>query len=225
MHWIASRARRIGALLLSCTLAACGGITVRPDSALPRPLLQPLPAHAGLVLDEELRRYKHEETRSSADWAVELGGAHEKFMRYLFEASFSDVQAFNSIEAARAASGVQALFQPRIEQYSFATANETSGAYWAVTIRYRIAVLTPQGEPVDSLTLTGYGSARDQGRASQALTAATRAAMRDAAAKFLVQAPRQAVVAKLEGGQVLSAADSTALAVDVVEAVPIEPAG
>ena len=51
------------------------------------------------------------------------------------------------------------MFAPHIEQYSFATARETSGAYWAVTIRYRIGVLSPQGEPVDTLTLTGYGSA------------------------------------------------------------------
>jgi hypothetical protein len=218
-------ARVVAGTLLCGLLAACGGVTVRPDHQLPRPLMQPMTAHAGLVLDEELRRYQHEETRAAANWKVELGGAHDKLMRYLFEASFSDVQAFNSIDAARAANGVQALFRPQIEQYSFATANETSGAYWAVTIRYRIGVLTPQGEPVDSLALTGYGSARDQGRAVRALTAATRAAMRDAAAKFLVQMPRQAVAAKLAAGNALATSDSAAATADLVEAVPIEPAG
>jgi hypothetical protein len=89
-----------------------------------------------------------------------------------------------------------------------------------VTIRYRIGVLSTQGEPVDSLTLTGYGSAISARNAGNALTAATRVAMRDAASKFLVQMPRQAIAIKLLAGQKLSIADANSV-VDVVEAVPI----
>ena len=51
-----------------------------------------------------------------------------------------------------------AIFEPRIEQFSFASAKETGGVYCAVTIRYQILIYAPNGELIDTLTLTGYGS-------------------------------------------------------------------
>jgi hypothetical protein len=206
---------------LACLLAGCSGAKVKPDAQLPRAVVQAMNVHAGLVLEQELRTYVHEESRGGGQYAVDLGPGHEHMFKDVLTASIADLQVFNNVEAARAAPGLQALFVPHIEQYSFATANETSGAYWAATIVYRISVLSPQGEPVDTLTLTGYGSALNLGRASLSLTAATQAAMRDAAAKFLVQLPRQELVRKLLAGQSLSAADASSAAVDVIELVPI----
>ncbi len=204
-------------------LAACGAVQVKPEPALPRALLQPLPARVALVLDSSLRGYRHEETRYGSDWAVDLGAGHVKMMESMFGASFSDVARFDSLDQAQAALGLQAIFVPGIEQYSFATARDTSGGYWATTIRYRIAVLTPDGTPVDALTLTGYGSARDDGGKGAALSNSSVAAMRDAAAKFLVQLPRQGLAAQLKAGEIVKVTDSIALAVDAIEVVPIEP--
>lgn len=215
--------RTVCAVLALFALSACGAIKVAPEGRLPRALVQPLNAHVGLVLDEELRHFKHEETRASSNWQVELGPGHEQWLKAVFNASFASVAVFRTLDEARAAAGLQALFQPQIEQYSFATARETSGSYWAVTIRYRIAVFTPQGEPADSMTLTGYGSAPGAGRAGPSLIAATQAAMRDAAAKILVQMPRQPVASKLAAGDVLRAGEGNAV-VDPIETVPIEPA-
>ena len=216
---------------LSCVLApalllaACGGVQIRPEATLPQALLQPLPARAGLVLGPALRDYVHEETRYGSTWKVELGPGHVKMMESVFSQSFRDLVKFDGLDAARAGSGLQALFEPAIEQYSFATARDTSGGYWAVTIRYRIGVLTPDGRPADALTLTGYGSSRDDGGNGKALSRATLAAMRDAAAKFLVQLPRQPLAAQLKSGQVLQVSENAAVVVDVIEAVPIEPLG
>jgi hypothetical protein len=213
------------ALLLPVALGACRStVQVAPEQVLPRALLQPMTARAGLLLDEELRGFHHEETRGGGSWRVQLGAGHDKLFRSIFGASFSGLQVFTTLDAARAAGGLQVIFRPQIEQFSFATARETSGAYWAVTIRYRIAVLGPQGEAVDALSLTGYGSALGAGRSAASLTAATRAAMRDAAAKFLVQMPRQSLAQKLLAGQSLSAADTAAVSAELIEAVPIEPA-
>jgi hypothetical protein len=216
-------ARRTGVLAAAALLlAACGGAQVRPMPGLPEPLLRPMPARVGLVLDADLRDYLHEETRGGGSWKVQLGPGHEELFRTMMKASFADVAEFQTAEAARAATGLQTIFRPYIEQYSFATAQETGGQYWAVTIRYRIGIAAPGGESIDTLTLTGYGSTRG-GRAANALTRATRAAMRDAAAKFLVQMPRQPLAQKLRDGEVLSAADAAAALVDVIETVPIEP--
>ena len=220
---LARRLRAACLVAVATALAACGAVKVRPEQQLPRALLQPMDVHVALVLDQELRNFHHEETRGGGDWTVELGPGHEQMFRSVFGASFADLQIYSNLDAARAATGMQAVFQPHIEQFSFATARETSGSYWAVTIRYRIGVLSPQGEPVDSLTLTGYGSAMGARNAGTSLTAATRVAMRDAASKFLVQMPRHSLAKKLLAGQNLSAADANRV-VDVVEAVPIEAA-
>ena len=212
---------RPAALLAAICLAGCGAVNVLPESQLPKALVQPVEAHVGLVINDELRQYKHQESRASSDWNVELGPPHEKMLRYVFDASFRDVRVFNSLEEAKSATGLQGLFEPRIEQYSFATADETSGAYWAVTIRYRIAVYSPQGEPADSLTLTGYGSAANAGGAGSSLGNATRAAMRDAAAKILVQMPKQPLTARMAAGEALRPGDAAALT-EQIEVVPIE---
>jgi hypothetical protein len=209
------------AAALACLLAGCTSVKVSPDAKLPRAVMQSMNVHAGLVLEQELRTYVHEESRGGGQYAVDLGPGHERMFKDVLGASIADLQVFNNVEAARAATGMQALFVPHIEQFSFATATETSGAYWAATIVYRISVLSPQGELVDTLTLTGYGSALGSGRSTLSLTAATQAAMRDAAAKFLVQLPRQALTRKLLAGQSLSAADASSAAIDAIELVPI----
>jgi hypothetical protein len=215
--------RALPALLALATLAACAGVNVTPMPGLPRALVQPMQARVGLVLDEELRRYLHEETRSGSSWKVALGPGHEELFTRILGETFGAVTVFQNPDDARAASGLQAVFRPRIEQYSFATAEETGGQYWAVTLRYRITITGQGGQEVDVLTLTGYGSHRGGG-SSGALGEATRAAMRDAAAKFLVQMPRQPLGQKLAGGAVLTSADAEAAQVDVVEVVPIEAA-
>ncbi len=213
--------RALTGIALLSLLAGCG-VSMRPDYEMPKALMQPMPAKVGLLLDEPLREYRHEETRGGGNWKINLGHGHERLFRDMFGASFQPLQVFNDIDAARAG-GVLAIFQPAIEQYSFVTASETAASYWAVTIRYRIAVLDPAGEPVDSFTLTGYGSAFGKRGQESSLTAATQVAMRDAAAKFLVQMPRQSIAQKLIAGQALSAADKATIAVDVVETVPIDP--
>ena len=189
------------ALATACLLSGCSGVKVRPDAKLPHAMVQPLAVRAGLVLEQELRTYVHVESRGGNDYAVDLGAGHEHLFKDVLGASIANLQVFNNVDAARAGTGMQALFVPHIEQFSFATANETSGGYWAVTIRYRISVLSPQGEPVDTLTLTGYGSAQNAGMSAASMTAATQSAMRDAAAKLLVQLPRQPLTQKLIAGQ------------------------
>jgi hypothetical protein len=137
------------------------------------------------------------------------------------------VREFPDSAAAARDPAVQAIFVPQIEQYSFATADETGGEYVAVTIRYRIEVFSPDGGIHDTLTLTGYGTSRMGGMemgASDAMDRATRGAMRDAAAKFLAQFGRLPMAARLAAGERLSAdaagGQGTAEAL-TIEALPV----
>ena len=104
-----------------------------------------------------------------------------------------------------------AIFEPRIEQYSFASARETGGVYCAVTIRYQIYIYAPNGELVDTLSLTGYGSgpAPKIGNGEEELGIASYAAMRDAAAKFLTQFQGLDLAKPLLASQALAAEEQT----------------
>lgn len=212
----------------SLILAGCGGVQIAPTPELPRALIEPIAAKVGLVVAEDMRNYTHTETRGGVQWVVQLGAGHQKLVNALLNAGFREVIEFASLDAARAADGLQAIFEPRVEQYSFATARDTGGDYVAATIRYRIGVHAADGQLVDTLTLTGYGNSLAGGMSSSApIEMASRLAMRDAAAKFLTQFPQQPVAKALIRGEALvakvGAAGAAALGSQVVDiaAVPI----
>jgi len=221
-NWI----RLTGIAAVTATLAACGGVQIKPEAVLPKPLVVSLPAHIGVVIPAETRNYTHRETRWGIDWTVQLGEGHRNLMLEVLKDEFSEVREYKDIETARAAPDLKAIFEPTIENYSFVTARETGGRYYAVTIRYRINLYSPAGEKVDSLTLTGYGNALAKGMSSgKPLQLASTAAMRDAAAKFLVQFPEQTIGERLARNEAVTI-DTKIASSDAggIETVPIEEA-
>lgn len=209
---------------LAVGLTACGGVQIKPDSGLPKPLVATIPTRVGLVVPGDMRNFKHNETRWGVEWTVDLGDGHTHLMREVFKDTFDQVQEFKDLDEARAAPGLKAIFEPRIEQYSFVTARETGGRYYAVTIRYRINLYTPTGEKADSLTLTGYGNALAKGMSSgKPLEVASLAAMRDAAAKFLVQFPEQQAGERLAKNEpIIVETQSVTADAGGIDTVPIE---
>jgi hypothetical protein len=218
-----------GPVAAAFVLAGCGGVRIAPEPVLPKALVQPIPAKVGFVIAGDQRNYAHNEERLGVPWSVSLGKGQEKLAREVFGSLFSEAREFPDLDAARAAPGLQAIFDPRIEQYSFATARETGGDYVAVTIRYRINLLAPDGRKYDAFTLTGYGNSMASSMSNATpLEQATRAAMRDAAAKLLTQFPEVPVAAQLGRGEVLVAtADGAGVgptpALQAIEAVPVRP--
>jgi hypothetical protein len=170
-------------------MSGCAAVAVRPEGDLPKALVVPTPARVGLVITTEAGNYVHKESRASVNYEAQLGPSHRHIFQEIFKAEFTDAKLFDSVDAARLDPGVLAIFEPRIEQFSFANSKETGGIYTAVTIRYQIFIYAPNGELVDTLTLTGYGSgpAPKIGNGEEELGIASYAAMRDAAAKFLTQ--------------------------------------
>jgi len=175
--------------LLALTLGGCAKVAVRPEGDLPKALIVATPAKVGVVVTPETGNYTHKESRASVDYEAQLGPSHKHLVEEIFKAEFTDARMFESVDAARLEPGLLAIFEPRIEQFSFANAKETGGVYCAVTIRYQILIYAPNGQMVDTLTLTGYGSgpAPKIGNGEEELGIAAFAAMRDAAAKFLTQ--------------------------------------
>src|SRR5262245_30152798 len=195
----------LAGLLVSALLGGCAKVAVRPEGDLPKPLIVPRPAKVGVVVTPEAANYTHKESRASVDYEAQLGPSHKHLIEEIFKAEFSEAKMFESVDAARLEPGLLAIFEPRIEQFSFASARETGGIYCAVTIRYQISIYAPNGEPVDTLTLTGYGSgpAPKIGNGEEELAIATYAAMRDAGAKFLTQFPELEIAKPLQAAQAL----------------------
>ena len=182
----------VSAVLVSAVLvSSCAAVAVHPEGDLPKPLIVPAPAKVAVVVTNESANYTHKESRASVDYEAQLGPAHRKIVEEIFRAEFREAKVFEDLDSARKEPGIHAIFEPRIEQFSFANAKETGGAYCAVTIRYQIHIFAPDGQQVDTLTLTGYGSgpAPKIGNGEEELAIAAYAAMRDAAAKFLTQFP------------------------------------
>jgi hypothetical protein len=213
-------------------LSGCAKVILRPEGELPRPLIVKTPAKVGVVVTPETGNYVHKESRASVDYEAQLGDSHKQMVADIFRAEFTEAKMFDSMDAARLEPGLHAIFEPRIEQFSFANAKETGGIYCAVTIRYQIRIYAPGGELVDNLTLTGYGSgpAPKIGNGEDELAIAGYAAMRDAAAKFLTQFPLLEVAKPLLASQPLvpkvqplpGSPEAIAVAADItIEAVPI----
>jgi len=218
--------KHVALAVLTAVLAACGDVSIKPEAHLPKPLITPMAAAVGLVIPVETRKYLDQETRFGVDWKVDLGPGEVKLMRDTFTDLFQHVVEFKDLESAKAAKDLRALFETRVDQYSFVTSRETGGRYFAVTMKYRINLYTPQGEKVDSYTLTGYGNSLAMGMSGgKPLTQATVAAMRDAAAKFLVQFPDQPPAQQLARNEAVAADKPTASAeAALIEAVPIDEA-
>ena len=217
---------------LTLVLGGCAAVAVRPEGDLPKPLIVPTPAKVAVVVTSEAGNYVHKESRASVDYEAQLGPSHKHIMEEIFRAEFTDAKFFDTVDAARLEPGLLAIFEPRIEQFSFANSRETGGVYTAVTIRYQIYIYAPNGEQVDILTLTGYGSgpAPKIGNGEEELGIAAFAAMRDAAAKFLTQFPTLEVAKPLLVSQSLtpkvkpapgSPEAAAAVAEMTIEAVPI----
>jgi hypothetical protein len=192
----------------------------------------PTPAKVGVVVTTETGNYVHKESRASVNYEAQLGPSHKHIVEQIFKAAFADAKMFDTVDAARLEPGLMAIFEPRIEQFSFANSRETGGVYTAVTIRYQILIYAPNGELIETLTLTGYGSgpAPKIGNGEEELGIAAFAAMRDAAAKFLTQFPALDVAKPLLASHALvpkalplpgSPEAAAAVADMTIEAVPI----
>lgn len=186
---------RYGVLLCLLTLlCGCVGAEVEVPTEFPVPLLDPLPVAVGLVLDEALTNYVHEEELPDAGkWRISIGGAQPAMFNNLFTGMFSRYQEVASVTAADQSNGLQGVLHPSIAELQFSTPSQTRSDYFEVWIRYQIK-LYDKGMLLGEWPITAYGKANVQNyglsSTSPALQAAAFSACRDAMAYFAVEFQR-----------------------------------
>lgn len=180
--------RRFGfAVLLLALLAGCGATRVSVPSAFPAPLVDKLPLHVGVRLDEALTSYKlHDKPEQGTEIEIEVGSAQTALFSTLLNGMFTQ-----SSVVSDTAAGVDAVLVPSIQELQFSTPEITKTDYFEVWIRYRMQLYRPDNTLIAEWPLTAYGQANARNYSMQgdqpALQAAALAACRDAMTFFIVQ--------------------------------------
>jgi hypothetical protein len=177
-------------------VAGCGPVKLIANTNIPTPLVVKMPIAVALFVPQEFSSYVHKEERWSTDWNIDLGKTQAEGLTRLMNSMFDRVVKVDSVSAGSAlGSDIRAILEPNIEEYAFVTPRDAGSPFFAVSIKYRVNVYTPEGKLADSWGFTGYGTSPAQGLSSTPpLAAATALALRDAGAKLAVEFREQAVV-------------------------------
>lgn len=188
----------LGALaaFVMVVVTGCGTSRVVATANIPVPLVVKVPVTVALHVPKEFSEFVHTEKRWSTDWSMELGKAQSEGLIKLVTAMFDRVVMVDSVAAgAPAGQDIRAILEPSVEEYAFVTPRDAGSPYYAVSVKYRMNVYSPDGKLADSWGFTGYGTAPSEGLSSTIpLTRATALAMRDAGAKLAVEFREQAMV-------------------------------
>ncbi len=177
-------------------LSGCGPVQLVASSRIPTPLIVKLPVTVALFMPQQFAQYVHKEERWGTDWNIDIGKAQSDAMSQLVNAMFDRVVVVDSLAAGGAlGSEVSAILEPSVEEYAFVTPRDAGSPFFAVSIKYRLNVYTPDGKLADSWGFTGYGTSPAGGLSNtEPLQNATALAMRDAGAKLVVEFRDQPVV-------------------------------
>jgi hypothetical protein len=186
-------------LLFAAGLAACGPVHLVVKSNIPEPLIVKMPVGVALYVPTEFSQYVHKEERSGTKWEIAIGEAQTQTMTRLINAMFERVIPVDSVNAGTTHAGeVRAILEPSVEEFAFVTPRDAGSPYFAVSIKYRVNVYSPDGKLADSWGFTGYGTAAAQGVIMEdPLLQAAALAMRDAGAKLAVEFREQPIVRDL----------------------------
>ena len=187
-----------GALLL-VGAAACAPTRFETPPDVPPPLIEKIPIAIGVHMPLEFREqvYQEKRTGGGGEYTIGLGKAQSAGFQRILEAMFEKVVVVSSVTTAgREAPGIRGVLQPELEDYAFVTPMDSGTQAYAASLRYTIRLFSPEGKLAESWTFTGYGSqpaSSFPGKGGEALQAATRLAMRDAAAKLAAEFREQAI--------------------------------
>jgi len=186
---VAIRARWAVMGLLIVIAGACARF-VPVHGTTPVPLVEALPISVGIYYDEAFLNASHRaERHRERPWIVQFGKANAELFDDVFGIMFERSGRIEEMPAeGRRAAGLDAILEPRIEEYALLTPDDSGLNYFAASIKYRIYLHAPDGTLIESWPVTAYGkSPVRMFREKQALRKASMLAIRDAAASLALE--------------------------------------
>lgn len=188
------------ALLCACSalLASCGVVKVSPSQSFPRPLIEPLPISASLVLPDAFRNYSTP-TPKGTRVRFDLGPAQSALFINIFEALVADSLVVTK-ERGGAADGLR--IEPSVLALQHVAPGQNGQGAYEVWIKYRVQVSDGRGQQLADWQLSGYGRAAG-GTFGGGWDAAIANALRDVGAQLGIGFARQDAIAGWIGEQAL----------------------
>lgn len=146
-----------------------------------------IPATFGVYYSPEFRNLKHSGSWGGEVWTFPLGLASVKLFDQLFPLAFtSTIPVAGLPPASGSVPDAVAVIEPAVEAFDFTLPQRKTGSY-TVEITYRFTLYSPNGDPVASWTVTGYGAKPGEAgvESERRLSEAANLALEDAANKFL----------------------------------------
>ena len=195
--------RLIFIFALAIGLAGCSQ-NVAVEAEFPEPLIEPLPLKAAVYYSAELTGFTYtEELPESPEWSISLGEANTRLFDRVFSALFKEIVAVSALPTPGSPLGNSDLvISPEVDALEFSLPNLSKDDEYAVWIRYNLRIYTPDGKLVNKWPVTAYGeSDANMLSPDDSMRRAAELAMRDAAAKIVIEMPEQNGVRELVGGE------------------------
>lgn len=185
--------RRIGLAACCGWLAGCAS-EVTVDASFPRPLVEPLPVRMGMIFDDALNSYVHnEEIPRQSAYTIELGSANVAMLQPLFETMFAATERVDSVPLD-ASGRLDGVLKPTLEKFEFDVPLGERDEFVEVWMQYRLSLYEPDGELVTDWTVSGYGRSEFSGNREDALHRAAVVAMREVGAAISTEFAAQPAV-------------------------------
>jgi len=153
--------------------------------SVPTPVVGTIPVSVGIYMDDEFRNFTHSEDRNlREEWVISSGQLNEEMFSNLFDTMFARTVPIDTPpDQGVSRSDLDALLQIKVTEYGFLTPRETGQRFFAVSFKYQILMWQPDGTPIASWRVVGYGkSAWTAFKDVEGLRDATAIAIRDGAA-------------------------------------------
>jgi hypothetical protein len=187
---ILSPGRALALPVILAALIGCGASNVTIEGSYPTPNVARLPLKVAVYYDPSLRDFTYTEYSETGreEYNIQSGQSHVDLFNAILPGMFDEVVQIDSLEEASGL-GVDAIFEPLIEEFQLALPQKTRLDVYEVWIKYNLRLTAPDGEYIADWVETSYGKTTlESFRSSEAsINAAAVIALRDLASSFTLK--------------------------------------
>jgi hypothetical protein len=186
------------AILIAGLAAGCSSSVAFQAPTIPTPLVEKIPMSIGLRMPANFQHFVHQEkVFGREEWSIDLGRSNAALFEDLFRHMFAGVRVLSADDDPQLLP-LDALVETSIDEFEFATPDQSNTEAFAVWIRYRLKVYDREGKLLSEWPVSAYGKSQTttMGK-SQALQRAAVLAMRDAAALMVMKFDQETQISTL----------------------------